>query len=67
MLKLIKEYLTSAIKMHNAAEIAFNTANKSHIKHIEYLDNLCNHDLLRQEKELLILDQQLINMKDEKI
>ena len=66
MFRLIKEYLTSAIKMHNAAETAFNKANESHTKHIEYLDNLINHDLMRQERELLILDQQLINAKDER-
>ena len=59
MIKLIKEFLQSGIEANNAITKAMNTSVKSHTKSIEYLDNLINHDLMRQEREIAILDKQL--------
>jgi hypothetical protein len=67
MIRLIKEFLESAIKMHNAAETAFKIAEQHHEKSIQYLDNIINHDLIRQSKELEILDEQLKRIKNDRI
>lgn len=52
MFKLIREFLTSAILMHESTKRAFDMSYKNSVKNIEYLENRINHDLILQEKEL---------------
>jgi hypothetical protein len=59
MIKLIREYFESAIRMQVAAEKAFETSIKSHTKNIEYLDNQINRDLIREEREIALWEEQM--------
>jgi hypothetical protein len=59
MIQLIKEYFETAIRMNKATEKAFTIAQKSYEKNIEFLDNAINHDLMRQQREVIYWEEQM--------